>query len=55
MYMCSRLVERCMLLNKKYVVSDYLHSEVLMGRVAGPFCPRVIPHVHIRFGRLVPP
>ena len=33
------------------VVSDYLHSEVLMGRVVGLFSPRAIPHVHIsRFG-----
>ena len=33
------------------VVSDYLHSEVVMGRVVGPFSPRAIPHVHIsRFG-----
>ena len=33
------------------VVSDYLHSEVLMGRMVGLFSPRAIPHVHTsRFG-----
>jgi len=33
------------------VVSDYLCTEVAMGRVVGPFSPLAIPHVHIsRFG-----
>ena len=33
------------------VVSDYLHSEVLMGRMVGLFSPRAIPHVLTsRFG-----
>ena len=33
------------------VVNDYLSSEVVSGRVAGPFPLRAVPHVHIsRFG-----
>jgi len=31
------------------VVSEYLQSEVLMGRVVDPFSLRVIPHLHINW------
>ena len=32
-------------------VTEYLHTEMLFGRVAGPFPTRAVPHVHIsRFG-----
>ena len=33
------------------VVTEYLRTEMLLGRVAGPFPPGAVPHVHIsRFG-----
>ena len=33
------------------VVTEYLHTEVSLGRVAGPFAPGAVPHIHIsRFG-----
>ena len=33
------------------VVEDYLQTELSLGRLVGPFCPHVVPNVHIsRFG-----
>ena len=33
------------------VLIEYLHTDMSLGHVAGPFPPRAVPHVHIsRFG-----
>jgi len=33
------------------VVTDYLSTELALGRMVGPFSPRAVPYVHIsRFG-----
>ena len=36
------------------IVTEYLHTEMSFGRVAGPFPPRAVPHVHISCFGVIP-